>query len=63
MTNNLDLKLSEVFELRGAAEYSKYSLPTIRQYTWTGKLPSFKWGYIRVVRKSDLDALIRNRGV
>ena len=54
MTNNLDLKLSEVTDLRGAAEYSGYALPTIRQYTWTGKLPSFKLGFIRVVRKTDL---------
>jgi Helix-turn-helix domain len=57
-----DLKLSDVLPLRDAATYSGYSLPTIRQYTWTGKLPSFKLGgFIRVVRKSDLDELRGNK--
>jgi hypothetical protein len=61
--SELDLKLSEVLPLKDAAEYTGYSLPTIRQYSWTGKLPSFKFGYIRVVRITDLEALKRNKSV
>jgi hypothetical protein len=61
--NIVDLKISEVLPLTESAEFTGHSRHTISQYCWTGKLPSFKIGHVRVCRITDLDALKRNKAV
>lgn len=41
-----------------AARYLKVSVPSIRKYVKSGKIPSYRQGYIIRLNKADLDAFL-----
>lgn len=48
----------EWMTIEEAAKYLKVSVPSIRKYIKSGKIPSYRQGYIIRLKQSDLDAFL-----
>ena len=58
LISNDRIEAMEWMTIEEAAKYLKVSVPSIRLYIKSGKLPSYRQGHLIRLKQSDLDAFL-----
>jgi excisionase family DNA binding protein len=56
---NISMTTDEWLTIAEASKYIKLSIPSIRNYLKSGKLPTYRMGRTIRLKRSDLDALFK----